>query len=97
YEDRFGGSDLVDKCGIEPWHEGYPAMYFRGPFLQYMRKCPAQGVDFVVRLINFATARWSEAEAHYRGYRGPAPFPPLEDEGISVPVGIDAEDKKWGG
>lgn len=97
HEDIFVTSGPPEDYGLEHWHEGYPAMYFRGPFLPFIRKCPAQGVDFVIRLINFATARWSEAEARYRAHRGLPPFPHLEDEAISVAVPIGSEGNQWAG
>ncbi len=70
-EENLFGSDLHEHCGLESWQGAYPAMYFRGPFLRFIRLCPAQGIDFVIRLINFATSRWSEAESRYRASSRP--------------------------
>jgi len=37
-------------------------MYFRGPFLPFLRTSPEYGISFVVKLTNFATRRFSGAE-----------------------------------
>jgi hypothetical protein len=52
----------MDKCGLAYWREGRPPMYFRGPFLSYLRASPEYGISFVVKLTNFATRRFSGEE-----------------------------------
>jgi len=61
HEEIYGFSDRED-CGIEHWHDGYPPLYFRGPFLMFLREAPEHAVSFILRLVNFATRRYSETE-----------------------------------
>ena len=55
--DDYMSSSAMEDYGLAFWHAGEPPMYFRGPFLQFMREAPEQGLTFALRLINFATAR----------------------------------------
>ncbi|MEQ1761045.1 MAG: hypothetical protein ABL986_22285 [Vicinamibacterales bacterium] len=38
-------------------------MYWKGPFLAFLRAQPKAGIEAVVRLVNHATSRWLEAAA----------------------------------
>lgn len=38
----------------------YPPFFLRGPFLQFLRAHPDEGIDFVIRLTDFVTHRWLE-------------------------------------
>ena len=50
--------------GVEYWQAGEPAFFARGPFLPFLRERPDQGLSFVLKLVNFATRRYSDqAEA----------------------------------
>jgi hypothetical protein len=51
------------ECGVDHWHGGDPPMFCRGPFLQFLRQAPEQGLSFVLRLVNFATRRFAEGES----------------------------------
>jgi len=55
--DDYGRSSLMEDTGLAHWRRADPPMYFRGPFLQFLRVAPAEGVTFVLRLVNFATRR----------------------------------------
>src|SRR5260370_35020447 len=55
--DRF---HLREHLGLADWQRGYPAMYWKGPFLRFLQTAPAQGFDAIVRLVNYATTRWIE-------------------------------------
>jgi hypothetical protein len=55
-DDRWMGLDL----GLADWRQGYPAMYWKGGFLRFLQTVPKQGLDAIVRLVNYATARWLE-------------------------------------
>lgn len=55
--DDYGRSSRMEDTGLAYWRGGEPAMYFRGPFLQFLRVAPEQGISFVLRLVNFATRR----------------------------------------
>jgi len=99
YHDNPWGSDLVDDCGLESWRDHDPAMYFQGPFLPLFRLCPNQGVDFALKLINFATKRWAAGELRYKQRRGPA-SPELAglievDDNIEVTVQVGEDTKTW--
>jgi hypothetical protein len=48
------------EIGLSDWRQGYPAMYWKGPFLQFLKQAPREGLDAIVRLVNYATARWIE-------------------------------------
>jgi hypothetical protein len=50
------------ECGVDHWRAGDPPLYCRGPFLQFLRLAPDQGLSFVLRLVNFATRRFAEDE-----------------------------------
>jgi hypothetical protein len=51
------------ECGVEHWRSGDPPLFCRGPFLQFLRQAPEQGLSFVLRLINFATRRFAGDES----------------------------------
>ena len=53
-------SPLRDHLGLADWRRGYPAIYWKGPFLRCLQIAPAQGLDAIVRLVNYATTRWIE-------------------------------------
>ena len=38
----------------------YPPIYFRGPFRQFLARQPNDGLETVIRLVNFAAERWTE-------------------------------------
>ena len=97
HDDPFGGSGLMDDCGLVSWQNGYPALYFRGPFLQLLRTCPNEGIDFVLRLINFATVRWVKEEQKRISRRGDEPwFDDVEDI-LCVAVQCTNGVKNWWG
>jgi hypothetical protein len=58
--DSYNRSPLRDHLGLADWRHGYPAMYWKGPFLRFLQTAPAQGLDAIVRLVNYATKRWIE-------------------------------------
>lgn len=93
------GPDLMDDCGLESWRDRDPAMYYQGPFLPLFRLCPRQGIDFALKLINFATRRWAAKELRYRQHRGPE-SPDLAglievDDNLEVLVQVEADAKFW--
>ena len=50
------------ECGVDYWRSGDPPLFCRGPFLQFLRQAPEQGLLFVLRLVNFATRRFAGDE-----------------------------------
>jgi len=95
------GSDLKDDCGLESWRDHDPAMYFQGPFLSLFRLCPDQGVDFALKLINFATKRWTAKELRYRQRRSSVSSEIrglIEvDDNLEVTVQVGESSKVWFG
>ena len=57
---EFDGRSPLGDCGLEHWSEGDPPLWCRGPFLQFLRQAPEQGLSFVLRLTNFATLRYTD-------------------------------------
>ncbi len=57
YNDRFL---LMDRFGLADWQRGYPAFYWKGPFLKFLQDRPEQGLDAIIRLVNYTTRRWLE-------------------------------------
>jgi hypothetical protein len=55
--DDYGRSSWLEDTGLAHWQNADSPMYFRGPFLQFLRLAPDQGMTFVLRLVNFATRR----------------------------------------
>lgn len=56
-----------DNLEIEEVIEWYPPMYWKGPFLQFLKVSWPEALDAIVRLVNFATARWGARwESHGR-------------------------------
>jgi hypothetical protein len=81
--DNYHSYSLMMDCGVEHWMGGHPPLYFRGPFLQFLKAAPEQGLSFILRLINFATRRCTETEPErLRSFR-------IEQiEQVEVPSGI---------
>ena len=50
----------LPEYGLSWWQKGEPPTYFRGPFLQFMRTAPDQGITFVVEITNFVTQRYMD-------------------------------------
>lgn len=51
---------LFRELGLSSWTNGYPAAYWKGPFLTFLQQVPDSGLEAVVRLVNYATERWLE-------------------------------------
>ncbi|MBZ5617746.1 MAG: hypothetical protein LAQ69_03270 [Acidobacteriia bacterium] len=74
-EPRPGREDSIAVSidyGTTNWRGGYPPMYFRGPFLQFLQVQPEEGLDAIIRLVNYATERWAESALR----RAPADLDP---------------------
>lgn len=54
YRDRFS---LREDWGLAHWRDGYPAGYWKGPFIAFLQKASGQGLDAILRLVNYATSR----------------------------------------
>jgi hypothetical protein len=51
---------IRERLGLADWQKGYPAMYWKGPFLPFLQRAPEEGLNAIVRLVNYATERWIE-------------------------------------
>jgi hypothetical protein len=54
--EEFGRSSMPET-GLDHWGGGDPPLYCRGPFLQFLKEAPDQGLSFALRLVNFASRR----------------------------------------
>ena len=52
---------MLDRLGLADWRICYPAAYWKGSFLRFLQAAPQQGLDAIVRLVNYATGRWIES------------------------------------
>ncbi|MBP1093709.1 P-loop NTPase family protein [Bradyrhizobium diazoefficiens] len=59
-QDEDFGRSSMPETGLDHWRGGDPPLYCRGPFLQFLKEAPDQGLSFALRLINFATRRFCE-------------------------------------
>jgi hypothetical protein len=59
---EFGSEGMFSRqrLGMADWRKGYPAMYWKGPFLQFLQRAAEAGLDAIIRLVNYATTRWIE-------------------------------------
>lgn len=90
-DDPNGYHSPREDLGLKHWGGGYPAMYFRGPFLRFLRDSPDQGLTFVLTLVNFATERWCSGFARYARHHGHDAPPP----GIEFALGVGRQ--QWAG
>ena len=59
--DPYGNDRLLRQdLGLADWQQGYPGMYWKGSFLKFLQQAPKEGLDAIVRLVNYATGRWLE-------------------------------------
>jgi hypothetical protein len=54
--------DYMDRSplrglGLAHWQRGYPSLYWKGPFLNFLQQAPEEGLDLLIRLTNYATMR----------------------------------------
>ena len=57
-EERGG---IFSSFGLARWQNGYPSMYWKGPFLTFLQLSPHAGLEAIVRLANFVTEEWMKA------------------------------------
>ncbi|MEH2549987.1 hypothetical protein V1283_006632 [Bradyrhizobium sp. AZCC 2262] len=56
------GRSSMPETGLDHWNGGDPPLYCRGPFLQFLKEAPDQGLSFALRLVNFASRRFCEGD-----------------------------------
>jgi len=76
------GIRFRDIDGIEQNYDWYPPLYFRGPLLNFLKIYPDEGLEVIIRLVNFATERW--ASRWRRAHRPP-----------EVAISIFDGERKW--
>ena len=74
--------------GTAHWRGGYPAMYFRGPFLRFLEAEPREAIETIARLVNYATGRWAER------FRQGAP-PDLNPDYYSLELQLPDAPRRW--
>lgn len=60
YHEYYRHSVGFELDGFQYIPSWYPPFYIRGPFLQFLRAHSAEGLETILRLVNFATERWSD-------------------------------------
>jgi hypothetical protein len=55
---------LHDVLGIAFNQEWYPPFYTQGPLLFFIKHQPTEGLELILRLVNFATERWADSWRH---------------------------------
>lgn len=56
-------SILIDELEIKDIVGYFPPIYFHGPFLYFLRSHPDEGLELIIRLVDFATDRWADRSA----------------------------------
>lgn len=51
------GQSSLEEFGLAYWQAGEPPMWFKGPFLAFLKAAPTQALTFIIKLTNFATLR----------------------------------------
>ena len=55
-DDDYG---LLDFSGTSLFYDWFPPLFFNGPFLYFLRNKPDEGVDLIVRFVNFVATVWA--------------------------------------
>jgi len=93
-DDPFSYHDqIMDYLGTNSALEMYPPMYFRGPFLQFLRMKPTEGLETILRLVNFATERYLESQQKWAEANGQV----LKPEFLHVAVPMEERIAHWSG
>jgi len=90
--ERLFSYPMDDNCGVDHWQGGYPPLYFRGPFLLFLRDAPHHGLSSVLRLVNFATRRFID-----RIHRSDHSGLPEDEADPGVSIIIDGQARRWVG
>lgn len=91
HDDPYNASH--DDVGLAYWGESHPPLFFKGPFLQFLKVAPEQGLSFVLRLINFASKRQAQQPLTMRFHRAR----PTDEELPHIVVNVDGVNQQWFG
>jgi len=59
-EDHSNYLARMEYSGLSSWMGGYPAMYFKSPFIAFLEHSQEEALETIIRLTNFVTDRWIE-------------------------------------
>lgn len=82
-----------EDVGLAYWEKGYPPLFYKGPFLQFLKLAPEHGLSFVLRLINFASKRQAQGPAILGGRRARRGE---ENEPHAI-IEVDGVERRWFG
>jgi hypothetical protein len=58
-----GGPPILADLGLTHWRNRMLDLYSKGPFLSFLQASPLEGLEAIIRLVNYATDRWLEEAA----------------------------------
>jgi len=61
------GPTLIENLDIQHIPGMFSPFYIRGPFLFFLRSQPTEGLEVILRLVNFATERWVDERKKQKG------------------------------
>jgi hypothetical protein len=53
---------LIRSFGLDWWHNGFPPIYFKGPFYTFLQHSPHAALEVIVKLSNIVTEQGLRAE-----------------------------------
>jgi hypothetical protein len=62
YDDIFREREL----GLKDYQGIIPALPYNGPFLNFLNNHPVEGLDLIIRIVNFATERYLERKSNFQ-------------------------------
>lgn len=90
----FGYREMImDYLGTEMIPDMYPPMFFRGPFLNFLRYQPLQGLETIIHLVNFATDRWMDSQQQWAQANGRI----IRPERLHVAMSVLDHTAQWNG
>jgi hypothetical protein len=55
---EYGSSRFEIELGLEFAQDGYPSIFWKSPFFQFLRIAPNEALGALIALVNFCTERW---------------------------------------
>lgn len=82
---------MLNHLGTKSIPDEHPPMFFRGPFLNFLRLNPQVGLETILALVNFATDRWLESQQAWAQSNGQT----LNPEILQVTVPLADHTAQW--
>ena len=82
HESLYCRDHLFDDYSLEDWLIADQPMYFTGPFLHFLQVHPEDGLDLIIKLVNFATSRWRERQENHE--RRPSKRPVVTNHEVTI-------------